>query len=83
MQETRSYGFEKVRAEQINLGAKVRKLFESKGIVSVVVEGFQAPGVAVSYTEGPGMQNSKKFLAQGLPAAAGVPLQCDACQEAL
>ena len=77
MQETRNYGFEKVRAEQIDLGAKVRKLFESKGIVSVAAEGFQAPGVVVSYTEDPGMQNSKKFLAQGLQTAAGVPLQCD------
>ena len=77
MQETRNYGFEKVRDEQIDLGAKVRKLFESKGIVSVAAEGFQAPGVVVSYTEDPGMQNSKKFLAQGLQTAAGVPLQCD------
>ena len=77
MQETRNYGFEKVRAEQIDLGAKVRKLFESKGIVSVAAAGFQAPGVVVSYTEDPGMQNSKNFLAQGLQTAAGVPLQCD------
>ena len=77
MQETRNYGFEKVRAEQIELGSKVRALFESKGIVSVAAEGFKAPGVVVSYTEDPGMQSSKKFLAQGLQTAAGVPLQCD------
>nr|WP_295782717.1 aminotransferase class V-fold PLP-dependent enzyme [Rhodoferax sp.] len=77
MQETRNYGFEKVRAEQIDLGNKVRALFESKGIVSVAAEGFKAPGVVVSYTEDPGLQNSKKFLAQGLQTAAGVPLQCD------
>ena len=77
MQETRNYGFEKVRAEQIDLGNKVRALFESKGIVSVAAEGFKAPGVVVSYTEDPGMQNSKKFLAAGLQTAAGVPLQCD------
>jgi aspartate aminotransferase-like enzyme len=77
MQETRSYGFEKVRAEQIDLGGKVRALFESKGIVSVAAEGFKAPGVVVSYTEDPGMQNSKKFLTAGLQTAAGVPLQCD------
>ena len=77
MQETRNYGFEKVRAEQIELGSKVRALFESKGIVSVAAEGFTAPGVVVSYTEDPGVQSSKKFLAQGLQTAAGVPLQCD------
>jgi aspartate aminotransferase-like enzyme len=77
MEETRSYGFEKVRAEQIDLGSKVRALFESRGIVSVAADGFKAPGVVVSYTEDAGMQNSKKFLALGLQTAAGVPLQCD------
>lgn len=77
MQETRAYGFEKVRQEQIELGAKVRQLFESRGIHSVAADGFKAPGVVVSYTTDPGMQNSKKFLALGLQTAAGVPLQCD------
>ena len=77
MQETRDYGFDKVRAEQIELGAKVRALFESKGIASVASDGFKAPGVVVSYTEDPGLQSSKKFLGQGLQTAAGVPLQCD------
>lgn len=77
MQETRAYGFERVRAEQIDLGARVRTLFESRGIQSVAAEGFKAPGVVVSYTEDAGMQSSKKFLAQGLQTAAGVPLQCD------
>jgi len=77
MQETRAYGFEKVRAEQIELGSKVRALFASRGIVSVAAEGFQAPGVVVSYTEDPEIQSSRKFLAEGLQTAAGVPLQCD------
>ncbi|OGB33589.1 MAG: class V aminotransferase [Burkholderiales bacterium RIFCSPLOWO2_12_FULL_61_40] len=77
MQETRAYGFEKVRAEQIALGTRVRALFESRGIPSVAAPGFQAPGVVVSYTEDAGIQSSKKFLGQGLQTAAGVPLQCD------
>ena len=77
MQETRAYGFDKVRAEQQTLGDRVRALFESRGIVSVAAEGFKAPGVVVSYTEDVGIQSSKKFLAQGLQTAAGVPLQCD------
>jgi len=77
MHETRAYGFEKVRQEQIELGAKVRALFESRGIRSVAADGFKAPGVVVSYTADPEMQNSKKFLALGLQTAAGVPLQCD------
>ncbi len=77
MLETESYGFEKVRAEQIEIGSKVRALFESRGITSVAATGFKAPGVVVSYTEDPEIQSSKKFLAQGLQTAAGVPLQCD------
>jgi aspartate aminotransferase-like enzyme len=77
MKETRAYGFAKIRAEQIELGTKVRSLFESRGIPSVAAEGFKAPCVVVSYTEDPEIQNSKKFLGEGLQTAAGVPLQCD------
>ena len=77
MKETQAYGFDKVRAEQLALGTQVRALFESRGIASVAAQGFQAPGVVVSYTEDPEIQSSRKFLAQGLQTAAGVPLQCD------
>ena len=77
MKETKLYGFAKVQGEQLDLGKKVRALFESRGIPSVAAEGFKAPGVVVSYTHDPELQNSKKFLAQGLQTAAGVPLQCD------
>ncbi len=76
MLETRDYGFEKVRAEQIALGAQVRELLESRGLPSVAAEGFKAPGVVVSYTTDPGIQNGSKFAAVGLQTAAGVPLQC-------
>jgi aspartate aminotransferase-like enzyme len=77
MEETAAYGFDKVRAEQQELGNKVRALLESKGFKSVAAEGFQAPGVVVSYTNDDGIQSSKKFAAAGLQTAAGVPLQCD------
>ncbi|MBX9872347.1 MAG: aminotransferase class V-fold PLP-dependent enzyme [Burkholderiaceae bacterium] len=77
MRETKEYGFDKVRQEQITLGNKVRALMESRGFVSVAADGFKAPGVVVSYTTDPEIQNSKKFLALGLQTAAGVPLQCD------
>ena len=77
MEETAAYGFDKVRAEQQELGDKVRALLESKGFKSVAAEGFQAPGVVVSYTNDDGIQSSKKFVAAGLQTAAGVPLQCD------
>jgi aspartate aminotransferase-like enzyme len=76
MKETKAYGFAKVKAEQQELGDKVRALFESRGLPSVAAPGFKAPGVVVSYTTDPGLQSSKKFLSAGLQTAAGVPLQC-------
>jgi aspartate aminotransferase-like enzyme len=77
MAETEAYGYEKVREEQVALGSQVRALMLKHGYPSVAAEGFQAPGVVVSYTTDPDIQNSKKFLALGLQTAAGVPLQCD------
>lgn len=77
MLETQAYGFAKVKAEQEELGRKVRALFESRGFASVAADGFKAPGVVVSYTSDPDLQSSKKFLGEGLQTAAGVPLQCD------
>lgn len=77
MLETKQYGFDKVRSEQIELGQKVRALLESRGIKSVAAEGFKAPSVVVNFTTDPDMQNGKKFAAHGMQAAAGVPLQCD------
>ena len=77
MHETQNYGFDKVCAEQWDLGHKVRGLMEGRGIRSVAAPGFQAPGVVVSYTTDTGMHNSKGFSALGLQTAAGVPLQCD------
>ncbi len=77
MLETRAYGFEKVRAEQWDLGRKVRALLASHGLKSVAAEGFQAPGVVVSYTDDVGLHTAKAFLGEGLQTAAGVPLQCD------
>jgi aspartate aminotransferase-like enzyme len=77
MVETRNYGFAKVKAEQEELGRKVRALFESRGFASVAADGFKAPGVVVSYTTDPEIQSGKKFLDEGLQTAAGVPLQCD------
>jgi aspartate aminotransferase-like enzyme len=77
MAETAAYGFDKVRAEQQELGDRVRALLVSKGFKSVAAEGFQAPGVVVSYTNDDGIQSAKKFAQAGLQTAAGVPLQCD------
>ncbi|MBB3259095.1 aspartate aminotransferase-like enzyme [Paraburkholderia bannensis] len=77
MKETEAYGFEKVRTEQLELGRRIRALLTEKGFRSVAAEGFQAPGVVVSYTDDDGIRSGKKFADAGLQIAAGVPLQCD------
>ena len=77
MRETEAFGFDTVRARQQALGDQVRALLERKGYPSVAAAGYQAPGVVVSYTTDPDVQNGKKFIALGLQTAAGVPLQCD------
>jgi len=77
MIETRDYGFEKLREAQWELGHAVRAMLADKGVTSVAAEGFGAPGVVVSYTEDPDIQNGSKFSAQGMQIAAGVPLACD------
>ncbi|MDQ2093499.1 aminotransferase class V-fold PLP-dependent enzyme [Rhodalgimonas zhirmunskyi] len=77
MQETRDYGFERLRAAQWELGDSVRAMLKARGVKSVAAEGFGAPGVVVSYTDDPGIQNGKKFAEQGMQIAAGVPLACD------
>jgi aspartate aminotransferase-like enzyme len=74
--ETRDYGFEKVRDEQVALGAAIRKLLESRGFRSVAAAGFQAPSVVVSFTDDDAIKNGSKFAAAGVQIAAGVPLEC-------
>ena len=75
MAETRAMGFQAARAAQWQLGQAVRDVLEGRGVMSVAAKGFQAPGVVVSYTDDPDVQNGSKFRAQGLQIAAGVPLQ--------
>lgn len=77
MLETADYGFDRVRDEQWELGRAVRALLKEKGFASVAAEGFEAPGVVVSYTADDAVHSGKAFLAQGLQTAAGVPLMCD------
>lgn len=77
MKETQAIGFAATKAKQVELGLKVRALLESKSFTSVAAPGFQSPGVVVSYTSDPEIQNTKKFIQEGLQIASGVPLQCD------
>ncbi len=75
MKETQELGFARLKEAQWALGKAVRALLAAKGVASVAAEGFGAPGVVVSYTDDPDIQNGKKFLAEGMQIAAGVPLQ--------
>lgn len=75
--ETRDYGFDRVRQQQLELGKAVRELLEGRGIPSVAAPGFQAPGVVVSYTSDDAVHSGKAFSARGLQTASGVPLMCD------
>lgn len=77
MLESRDYGFEALRTQQLELGQRVRALLAEKGFNSVAADGFEAPGVVVCYTTDSEIRSGSKFAAQGLQIAAGVPLQCD------
>ncbi|MFV0601402.1 MAG: aminotransferase class V-fold PLP-dependent enzyme [Brachymonas sp.] len=77
MRETRTDGFETARQRQLELGNRMRALFESRGFASVAAEGYKAPGVVVSYTSDPDIRSGSKFLSAGLQIASGVPLMCD------
>ena len=75
MLETKAMGFAEAKAAQWALGRAVRALLAERGVVSVAAEGFAAPGVVVSFTEDPLVQNGAKFRELGMQIAAGVPLQ--------
>jgi aspartate aminotransferase-like enzyme len=77
MVETKSAGFERLREAQWEQGRGVRRMLADRGVKSVAAPGFEAPGVVVSYTDDPEIQNTKRFLAIGYQIAAGVPLMVD------
>ena len=77
MQEAQGHGLELLKANQWELGNRVRALMAENGFPSVAAAGFEAPGVVVSYTDDLLIHNGKKFIDQGLQIAAGVPMMCD------
>jgi len=77
LQETIDFGLQRAKQSQLELGSQVRGLLEQKGFNSVAAKGFEAPGVVVSYTDNPAIQNGQAFAKIGLQIAAGVPLMCD------
>jgi len=77
MHETIELGLDAASRLQWELGNRVRAVLAENGFPSVAAPGFEAPGVVVSYTEDPQVQNGSRFAALGLQIAAGVPLMCD------
>lgn len=75
--EMEAYGLDKMRRQQWELGAAVRRLLAQEGFKSVAAQGFGAPGVVVSYTADPEVKSGSKFAALGMQTAAGVPLMLD------
>lgn len=77
--ETVNIGLDVVKERQLELGRRARAVLDSKGLVSVAAEGYQAPGVLVYYspanTDNPVMMQA--FHAQGLQIAMGVPWKID------
>jgi aspartate aminotransferase-like enzyme len=75
MVEMKDWGFARLREAQWAQGEKVRAILAAKGVRSVAAEGFEAPGVVVSYTADPEVQAGRAFAGRGVQIAAGVPLQ--------
>ncbi|MCL4189532.1 MAG: aminotransferase class V-fold PLP-dependent enzyme [Rhodobacteraceae bacterium] len=77
MREMEEWGFDRLAQAQWELGRGVRAMLAARGIASVAAEGFGAPGVVVSYTADAEIQSGRRFAAEGVQIAAGVPLMCD------
>ena len=77
MREGFAIGLPRLMRAQAELGARVRDSLRQRGVASVAAAGFEAPGVVVSYTRDPAIQNAQAFAAAGVQIAAGVPLACD------
>ena len=73
--EAKEIGFDKLCDAQWELGKRIRKVLADKGIESVAAEGFEAPGVVVSYTDRDDIHKGSAFAEAGMQIAAGVPLK--------
>jgi aspartate aminotransferase-like enzyme len=77
MEETRALGWQQAKDAQWELGRRVRSLLAEKGLTSVAAQGWEAPSVVVCFTDDPEIQSGRRFAAEGMQIAAGVPLQVD------
>lgn len=77
IEETRAFGFGRAKDAQWELGRRIRALLSGKGLTSVAAPGWEAPSVVVCFTNDPELQSGRRFAAEGMQIAAGVPLQVD------
>jgi aspartate aminotransferase-like enzyme len=77
MEETRTLGLDRAKAAQWELGWRIRMVLAEKGAKSVAAPGWEAPSVVVCFTGDPEVQSGRRFAAEGMQIAAGVPLQVD------
>lgn len=77
MLETLDLGLDEAERRQWELGTRVRAMLADAGFPSVAAPGYEAPGVVVSYTDDPAIQNGSRFAEAGVQIAGGVPLMCD------
>lgn len=77
MQESAQIGFKNLKAKQQELGERIREVMKQRGVVSVAADEFAAPGVVVCFTDDDNIANTKKFIAEGVQIAGGVPLKVD------
>lgn len=77
MAETEGFGFDASKVALNDLGSQVRSLLVERGFPSVAAEGFQSPGVVVSYTDAADIKSGKRFAEAGMQIAGGVPLMVD------
>lgn len=76
MLETRAAGLDRLRAAQVELGARVRTLLAEHGYPSVAAPEVASSSVVVVYTDDPDTRTGASFKRVGLQVAGGVPLMC-------
>ncbi|UOO88519.1 aminotransferase class V-fold PLP-dependent enzyme [Vitreoscilla massiliensis] len=77
MVESSKIGFDVLKQRQQTLGTRIREVMKQRGVQSVAADEFAAPGVVVCFTDDDNISNTKKFIAEGVQIAGGVPLKVD------
>ena len=76
MLEAEAIGFDRLKSQQIELGARIRQRCASRW-KSLAPSHFAAPSVVVCYANTPDERTGRAFAALGIQIAAGVPLACN------